>query len=405
MERQQTGIESAQSSERTGPRKRVIFGILGGIVAILLIVWGLKWYMYARVHEGTDDAQVDADAVAITSHINEKIDSILVDANQPVKKGQLLIVLSNTVEQAQLMQAQAQYDLAKANQRTITTQSSGGVAQAQGNVASVQAQVPLAQAGVAQTNAQLADAQAQLPAAQAAFATAQADFNRVSSLVATGDLARQQLDAQRAALAGATAKLNAAQAGIAVAQSNVVAAQQRVDASTATVGAAQGGLSSARGKLAQAVDPSQVEAAKAQYDIVRQQLAYTHIYSPIDGFVGEKSVEIGQSISAGMTLMTLIPSNRIYVTANYKETQVGDMHAGQPVDITVDAYGGVTFHGHVISINPASENTYALIPSQNSTGNFVKVTQRIPVRISIDDPRASMPLRPGMSVEANVKVR
>jgi membrane fusion protein, multidrug efflux system len=108
-----------------------------------------------------------------------------------------------------------------------------------------------------------------------------------------------------------------------------------------------------------------------------------------------------------MTIMTLIPDGpgKIYITANYKETQMGDMRVGQPVDIHVDAYGGTTFHGHVISINPASQNTYALVPAQNATGNFVKVTQRIPVRISIDDRNPNQPLRPGMSVETYVKVK
>ncbi|HZY98156.1 MAG TPA: HlyD family secretion protein, partial [Candidatus Baltobacteraceae bacterium] len=104
------------------------------------------------------------------------------------------------------------------------------------------------------------------------------------------------------------------------------------------------------------------------------------------------------------TLLTLIP-NHVYITANFKETQMGNMRVGQPVDIKVDAYKGATFHGHVESINPASQNTYALVPAQNATGNFVKVTQRIPVRISIDDPRSDMPLRPGMSVETSVKVK
>ncbi|MGB8521107.1 MAG: HlyD family secretion protein, partial [Candidatus Tumulicola sp.] len=165
---------------------------------------------------------------------------------------------------------------------------------------------------------------------------------------------------------------------------------------------AQGGVTTAQGKLAQASDPSQIEAAKAQLDLAKQNLGYTHIISPIDGYVGEKTVEVGQTINAGLTLMTLIP-HTIYITSNYKETQMGNMRIGQPVDVKVDAYKGVTFHGHIVSINPASQNSYALVPAQNATGNFVKVSQRIPVRISIDDQRADMPLRPGMSVETFVK--
>jgi len=147
-----------------------------------------------------------------------------------------------------------------------------------------------------------------------------------------------------------------------------------------------------------------VAAAQAAVSIALQNLTNTRIASPIDGYVGEKHVEVGQTVSAGMPLLTLIP-NGVFITANYKETQVGDMHPGQPVDLHVDAYKGVTFHGRVIAINPASQNTYALVPSQNSTGNFVKVTQRIPVKISIDDADPQKyPMRPGMSVEAAVAV-
>ncbi|HUN28449.1 MAG TPA: HlyD family secretion protein [Alphaproteobacteria bacterium] len=398
--------EPVAVEERTGPRKRIIFGAIGAIVAIFLIVWGVKWFLYARVHEGTDDARVDADPVAVTSKINEKIDRILVDTNQEVRKGQLLIVLDQAVEQDQVRNAQAQYDLAVANQRTNTVQSQGGVAQAEANTADANAQVPVAQSGVDQARAQLRSAQAQLPAAQAAYDRANADYQRTLSLVSTGDVARQELDAERAALASASAQLRSAHDQINVAQANLDAAVQKVGAAQAGVAAAQGGVTSAQGKLSQSSDPSQVEAALAQLSIAKKNLGYTRITSPIDGYVGEKSAEVGQTVSAGMTILTLIPDGpgQIYITANYKETQMGSMQVGQPVDIHVDAYPGKTFQGHVVSINPASQNTYALVPAQNATGNFVKVTQRIPVRISIDDQDPKQPLRPGMSVETYVKV-
>ena len=398
--------EPTAIEERTGPRKRIIFGVLCAIVAILLIFWGVKWFLYARVHEGTDDARVDADPVAVTSKINERIDQLLVDTNQEVRKGQLLVVLDNAVERDQVRNAQAQYDLAVANQRTNTTQGQGGVAQAVANTADASAQVPVAQSGVDQAQAQLRSADAQLPAAQAAYDKASADYNRTLSLVSTGDVARQELDAERAALASASAQLRAAHDQINVAQANLDAAVQKVTAAQAGVSAAQGGETSAQGKLSQASDPSQVESAAAQLAIAKKNLGYTHIYSPIDGFVGEKSAELGQTVAAGLTILTLIPDGpgQIYITANYKETQMGSMQVGQPVDIRVDAYPGKTFHGHVISINPASQNTYALVPAQNATGNFVKVTQRIPVRITIDDQDPKQPLRPGMSVETYVKV-
>jgi membrane fusion protein, multidrug efflux system len=393
-----------QSELRTGSRRPIVFAIVAAVVIAVALIWGLPWLNFMLSHEGTDDAHVAADEVAVTSKIPERITRILVDTNQPVRRGQLLIVLDNKDELAKLRQAQAQYDLAAANQRATTEQGQGGVSQASGAIANVQAQVPVAQDAVSQANAQLRQANAQVPAAQQAYDKAQADLNRATSLVSTGDVASQQLDAARAQAAGAAAQLRAAQDQVSLAQANVAAAQGRVTAAQAGVAEATGALTTAQGKLAQAADPSQVEAAAAQLYLAKQNLAYTRIYSPTDGYVGEKNVEVGQTIGAGLTLMTIVPQ-RVYITANYKETQVGRMRVGQPVEIRVDAYRGVTFHGHVASINPASENTYALVPAQNASGNFVKVTQRIPVRIEVDDQRADMPLRPGMSVETYVKVK
>jgi membrane fusion protein, multidrug efflux system len=396
--------EPDSDEPRSRPRRRILFLIVAAVVVVLAIVWGVPWATFMLSHEGTDDAHVAADEVAVTSKIPERIDQILVDTNQAVRRGQLLIVLDNKDELAKLRQARAQYDLAVANQRANTEQGQGAVSQAGGEVANVSAQVPAAQDAVAQATAQLHAAQAQVPAAQQAYAKAQADYSRVSSLVSTGDVASQQLDAVRAQSAGAAAQLRGAQDQVNVAEAGVAAAQTRIAASQGGVSAASGALTTARGKLSQASDPSQVEAAAATLYLAKQNLGYTRIYASIDGYVGQKSAEVGQTIGAGITLMTVVP-HRVYITANYKETQMGKMRVGQPVDVHVDAYKGVTFHGHVSSINPASENTYALVPAQNASGNFVKVTQRIPVRVEVDDQRSDLPLRPGMSVETYVKIK
>src|SRR5580698_3752188 len=389
---------------RPRPRRRIFFLIGAAIVLVLLLIWGVPLLTYMLSHEGTDDAHVAADEVAVTSKIPERINQLLVDTNQQVHRGQLLIVLDNKDELARLRQAQAQYDLAIANQRTLTTQGQGGVSQAGGAMTNVQAQVPVAQDAVAQASAQLHAAQAQVPAAQQAYAKAQADYARISSLVGTGDVASQQLDAVRAQSAGAAAQLRGAQDQVGAAEATVAAAQGRVAAAQAGVAEASGAVTTAQGKLAQAADPSQVEAANAQLYLAHQNLNYTRIYASTDGYIGEKNVELGQTIGAGITLLTIVP-HRVYITANYKETQMGRMRVGQSADVRVDAYKGVIFHGHVASINPASENTYALVPAQNASGNFVKVTQRIPVRIEVTDQRSDLPLRPGMSVETYVNIK
>jgi membrane fusion protein (multidrug efflux system) len=389
---------------RSRPRRRYFFLIGAVIVVVLALIWGVPWLNFMLSHEGTDDAHVAADEAAVTSKIPERINQILVDTNQPVRRGQLLIVLDNKDELAKLRQAQAQYDLAIANQRANTEQGQGGVTSAGGQIETAQAQVPMSQAAVNQAQAQLRAAQAQVPAAQQAYNKTSADLSRASSLVSTGDVASQSLDAARAQNAGAAAQLRGAQDQVTVAEANLAAAQDRVAAANAGVAAASGQVTTAQGKLAQASDPSQVEAAAAQLFLAKQNLNYTHIYASTDGYIGQKSAEIGQTIGAGLTLLTIVP-NRIYITANYKETQMGRMRVGQPVEIKVDAYKGVMFHGHVASINPASENTYALVPAQNASGNFVKVTQRIPVRIEVDEQRSDLPLRPGMSVETYVRVK
>lgn len=402
------GDVSAQNEtviEKPRRNMRPLFIGIGVVVAVLVIIWGIRWYSYARVHESTDDARVDANTVTVTSKIAERVQKILVDTDQPVRKGQTLIVLDDATERAALDQARANLQLALQNQQAGVQQGAGAVAQAQGEVQGASSQVPLAQAGVSAAQAQVQAAQAALPAATQALLRARADYQRTQSLVRTGDLPRQQLDAMRAAYAQAQSQYAATQDNVNLAVANLNAAEQRVGAAQAGVSAAQGGVEAAQGKLTQASGPAPVAAAEAAVTIALQNLANTKIVSAIDGFVGEKHVEAGQTVGAGLPLLTLIPT-RAFVTANYKETQVGAMHAGQPVDIHIDAYKGVTFHGRVIAINPASQNTYALVPTQNSTGNFVKVTQRIPVKISIDDADPKQyPLRPGMSVETSVLVR
>ena len=405
-EREQTNMPDLRVAEEPKRNMRPVFIIVGVLVLIAAIIWGVKYFNYASRHQSTDDARVDANTVAATSKIAERVQQILVDTNQPVKKGQLIVVLDNATETAAVEQAKANLQLALENQQSGITQGSGGVSQAQANVQNAAAQVPVAQSGVQAAQAQLQAAQAALPGAQQSAQRAKADLDRTQSLVNSGDVPRQQLDAAKAAYAQAESQYRAAEDNVNVAAANVNAAQQKIGAAQAAVSAAQGGVQTAQGKLSQAQAPAQIAAQRAALDIAQQNLANTKIYSPIDGYVGEKSVEVGQTVSPGLTLLTLIP-NQVFITANFKETQVGSMHPGQPVDIKVDAYKGVTFHGTVDSINPASQNTYALVPAQNSTGNFVKVTQRIPVKIAFDKDTdfTKYPMRPGMSVEASVQVK
>ena len=421
--------------------------VIGAIVLIAVVIWGVRYLAYASSHQTTDDARIDADTVTVTSKIQERVQQILVDTDQPVRKGQVIIRLDDTDERAGLQQARAGLQAQRANARAAqesvaltraqvaaqATQGTGGVAAAQSSIASASAQAQSAQqqadaarAAIGQAQAQLRVAQSQVPSARAALDRANADLARYTALVRTGDIASQQLDAQRAAQAQAQAQyqaaidnVGAAQTGVTQAQARYTAAIASANAASAGIGAQQGQLQTAQGRLSESASPYRVSTTQAQADAAYAQTGsllaqvkaaqdrvdYTVIRSPIDGIVGAKNVAIGASVAAGQSLMSIIPSSGLYITANYKETQLGSVKVGEPVDIKVDAYKGVAFHGHVAAIAPASQNTFSLVPAQNATGNFVKVTQRLPVRIIVDDPPADKPLRVGMSVETSIKVK
>ena len=428
--------EAVKVKRGPSPRIRQIAILAGIVVAILIIIWGVRALAFAMTHETTDDAKVDADVVTITSKISERVAKIFVDTNQHVNKGQVLIQLDDRDERARYEQAlaalQAQRATANAAQQNValtrstvqaqTQQGAGGVSSAASGIQNAQEQVSVAQQGVDQARAQLRAAQAGVPAAREALAKANIDFERTSTLVSSGDVARANLDTARATREAARSQYQQAIDNVAVAQAGVDAAIQRVAAAQAGVSGQQGQLVSAQGKLSESDSPFRVSAQQAQANaaeaqvgsllaqlrIASEQLGYTKIFSPIDGYVGQKSVDIGQQVAPGTPLMTIVPLDKIYITANFKETQIGKMKSGQETEITVDAYKGVTFFGHVAAISPASQNTFSLVPAQNASGNFVKVTQRIPVRILIDRasrPLAEVPLRPGMSVVASVKVK
>ncbi len=437
--------DAAPKSTRRRPPLWVL--VAGAIVVIAILIWGARFLSYALSHQSTDDARVDADTVTVTSKIQERVDSIVVDTNQPVHKGQVIVRLDDTDEQAAVQQAQAglaaQQAQARAAQENVSLtradvqaqaqQGTGGVTAAQASIQNAAAQAQAAgqqtaaaRAAIAQAQAQLRGAESDVPAARAALQRANADYSRYAALVRTGDIARQELDAQRAAQAQAQSQyaaaldqVTAAQTAVAQAQARYTSAIATANAATAGIGAQQGQLQTAQGKLTESDNPFRVSASQAQASAAYAQtaslraqlktatdrLAYTVIRSPIDGVVGAKDVEIGASVAPGQSLMAIVPVTGTYITANYKETQLTNVRVGQPVDISVDAYKGTSFHGHVSAIAPASQNTFSLVPAQNATGNFVKVTQRIPVRVIVDDPPADKPLRVGMSVETSIKVK
>ncbi|MGH7716095.1 MAG: HlyD family secretion protein [Vulcanimicrobiaceae bacterium] len=431
------GVE-AKTPKSRGPsgQTRQILIVAGVIVVLLILFYGIRFIAYATTHQSTDDAYVEADIVTVTSKISERVRTIYTDTNRYVKKGDLLIQLDDRDESAKYAQALAAYraeqatanaakqnlSLTKQLVEAQTTQGRGGVSSAKSGVTNAQQNVSVAQDTVSQARSQLSAANAAVPAAREALAKADADNRRTQSLVSTGDLAQSDLDATRASLQQARAQYQQAQDNARVAKSALSSAVQKVAAAESQVGIQLGQLTTAQGTLSAnelpqrvSVQSAQTVAAGAQASSLaaqlrtaRDQLAYTKIYAPINGYIGQKSVDLGQQVGPGAALLTIVPLNAIYITANFKETQMGRIRTGDQADISVDAYPGVRFSGKVGTISPASQNTFALVPAQNATGNFVKVTQRIPVRIYVDSaskPLEQVPLRPGMSVTASVKVK
>ena len=444
---------NGSDTTRSGPNPaiRLALIVVGGIVLLLALVYGIKFLIYATAHETTDDAAIDADVVQVTSKISERVDRIYVDTNQSVKKGELLVQLDDSTERdaynqaqasvgAQQAQAQAAVQnvaLARETQNAQNLQNVGNIDQAKAGIAGASAQalsadqqIAVEQAGVDAARAQLKASQDAVPGALQNLRKASADLNRTQSLVSTGDIARSQLDSDRAAYEAARSQYSQAQAQVGAASANLAQAEQKLSAqrfstqsTQSLIVAQQGELTTAQGKLQESGAPSKIATQQAQARAAQAQvtslhaaletaldnLSYTRIVAPIDGYVGQKNVEIGQTVSPGESQLTLVPAKNIYVTANYKETQIGHMKVGQEVDIAVDAYKGVNFIGHVEDLSPASQNTFSLVPAQNATGNFVKVTQRLPVRILFDRVEggnlSDYALRPGMSVETSVKVK
>jgi membrane fusion protein (multidrug efflux system) len=347
---------------KTSRRKFVL--PLVGVLAAGGLVYGGKSWMYARAHESTDNAQVDGHIVPVLAKVGGYVTAVSAGENQPVKDGAAVVQIDDAEYRVRLAQADAELAAAQA------AVGGGG-------------QVGAAEAQVQTATSQTAAGQAQVGAARATLARTEADFGRYQQLAAQQIISQQQLDAARAA--------------VDVARAELAAAQRSAAASGAGVGNARAGVRLAEARLA---------GARATRENAALQLSYTKIMAPASGVVSRKTVEVGQLVQPGQTLMSVVADTGVWITANMKETQLHDLRIGQPVEIEVDAYEGAHVEGVVESISSATGARFALLPPDNATGNFTKVVQRVPVRIRVTRGLgAERPLRPGMSVVANVRTR
>ena len=382
------------------------------ILAILLVVVVGGGYLIrdAFLYEGTDDAQVDGHIMPLSARITGYVHEVPVIEGQIVHAGDVLVTIDPkdykiAVDQAQATFADAQATAASSRFNipitSVTTRS---------NLDSAGTAVINAQAGVKAAEQNFESAKAALEQAQANSTKSAADLARYEILVAKEDISRQQYDAAVAAATANRAAAASAAAGALAAEQAVQQAQGKLqqasaDLRTAQTAPQQVSLIRARADASDA----QVLQRKAQLAQAELNLSYTIIRSPVTGIVGKKTVEVGQNVGIGQELVEVVPLDDVWVTANFKETQLAHMRPGQPVEIKVDAYGR-TWKAHVTNLGGGTGSVFSLLPPENATGNYVKVVQRVPVRIDFDrsagsDFNAEGLLKPGLSVEPDVRVR
>ncbi|WP_275976291.1 HlyD family secretion protein [Geothrix alkalitolerans] len=370
MNQDATPVTDTPSGAAAAGISKAMRALLIGTPIALLLGGGL--WLYSRNRVSTDDAQVDGHLVPVSCRVYGTVDKVLVEDNQAVKAGDPLVAVDPRDIQARLDQAKA------------------ALAQAKAQVEGARADLERAQVAFQQAKgSDLETAKANLDSKKASLDKAKMDVQRMKPLAEREEISAQQFD-------GIRTQAEVADGDWRAAQQKLASLQREADIRRVAVGAAEARLASAQ---------AQVEQARASQEGLELQLGYTKILAPVDGVVTRKFVEAGQTIQPGQGLMTLIPLHQTWVTANFKETQLAKMKPGQEAEIKVDMNGAV-LKGHVDSIAGSTGSRMSLLPPENAVGNFVKVVQRIPVKIHIDESEAQkVVLRPGMNVEATVIVK
>lgn len=394
--------ERKYSSETRRKRRRNLIVL---IAALVVIATGLPLWWYLSRYESTDDAQADAHLYPVSARISGYVVSVNVSDNQWVNKGDVLVKIDPTDYQVALAQAQATLANAEATARslniTVPITSVHTVSQLQFTASGIQD----ARAAVKAAEKQLAAAHQQVEAAEANDIKAQDDLHRYKLLIDKREVAAQIYDQALASAKSSTANVTAAQANESAADQFVQQAQSRLVQATANHAYAQTGpqqVSSTRARVRAAI--ADVAGKRALVEQAKLNLQYTNIVAPISGEVN-KTVVVGLNVEPGQQLLTIVPLDEVWVTANFKETQLRQMRVGQKADIHVDA-SGRTLHGHVDSIGGATGPLFSLLPPENATGNYVKIVQRVPVKIVLEPgENRDRRLRPGMNVVPDVYLK
>jgi len=350
--------------------------ILAALVAAKVVIGAGWWLLSDGDHVATDNAYVNADSAQVTALVSGPVRSVEVVNTQTVRRGQILFRLDDSDTRLALAKAEADYLKARKQFGQISATSGSLAAQ------------------VGARDADIGQAQAQLASAGANLEKARVDLRRRSELVDSGAVSKDEL--------------TVAQNAYATAQANVAQARAAVSQASASRGAARESWAANEALVAgTSVDTSpDVAAARARLDQARLDLERTIIRAPIDGVVTNRQIQVGQRVAAGSAVMTIVPVASAYVDANFKEGQLARVRPGQPVELKSDLYGGdVVYHGRVVGFSGGTGSAFALIPAQNATGNWIKVVQRVPVRIALDPKElVRHPLRVGLSMDAEIDV-
>ncbi|MDR6942414.1 HlyD family secretion protein [Mucilaginibacter pocheonensis] len=342
-----------ETQDKKKPNK--VIPIILGILLIGGIIFGIKEYIYFGKHIDTDDAQIDGDISPVVTRVGGYVDSIYFEENTHVNAGQVLVKIDDRDYKVKLEQAQAAQVGASAG-------------------------INVNQSQIFANAANSSSARAQVTSNAARLDKVKKDYERYANLVKDGSVTQQQFDQ--------------AKADLDVAQANLRASQDQYKAALEQVGTTRSQLK---------VTNTGVSQRQVDVDFAKLQLSYTRITAPSSGLASKKSIQLGQLVQAGQTLFSIVNDNSLYITANFKETQLTDMKNGQKVDIEVDAYPDMKLEGTVYNFSPATGAKFSLLPPDNATGNFVKVVQRVPVKIKLNASKEVLDkLRPGMSVKVSV---
>lgn len=368
-------LNSENSNAHLKAKRKKALGFVALIFVLIATIYVI-WALFFNHSVSTDNAYVGAETASITSMVNGQVEKVLVSDTQTVKKGDVLVRVDN--RDAQIALAQAQAELIKAKRQYKQTQA---------NSNALNSQVFVSDDGIHSAEAQVAKAQTELNKAQD-------DLSRRIQLSASGAISKEELSTAQSTVNNARAGVDLAKAGLAQAQSSQKAAQSTLAANDALIMGSN------------ETSTPDVLIAQAHLKQALLDLERTEIKAPFDGVITRRNIQVGQRVAAGTVLMMLVPINKLYVDANFKESQLSQVKVGQKVILTSDLYGNdVEFDGTVVGFSGGTGSAFALIPAQNATGNWIKVVQRLPIRIALEPKQLTQhPLRVGLSMEAKINL-